>query len=155
MKNRHKRVPPQLFPRNAQRAYTSKLNMLVNKMLDLTKTMLYPQLSSIINQAKLLRPITDSIHQDNFSDAISHSIEQIKSEFGNQFREENFQEMAITVGVTVSQFNRKETLKVVRSLGGIDVFMAEPYLDSEMSAFVRQNVALIKTIPNRYFNEIE
>jgi SPP1 gp7 family putative phage head morphogenesis protein len=152
---RVKKPPIQLFPRNAQQSYTRELDALVTTMTDLTKTLLFSRLPDIVSQAKILRPVTDSLHQDDFTDEISRIINRIKSELSARFGEENYRQAALAAGVSVAQFNKKEVLKVIRALGGIDVFMAEPYLESEMAAFVKQNVSLIKSVPDRYFTEVE
>jgi SPP1 gp7 family putative phage head morphogenesis protein len=153
-----KKAPTQLFPINAQRRYLAELNNLVATMINLTKKTIYPKIEKIVTQAKLLRPTTDAIKTDDFSDQIEEVVDVSKQELSEQLPDSRIHQMVLAIGLLVSRHNRKEVLKVISSVASVQVnelFLAEPFLEAELSAFVKQNIGLIRTIPERYFSEIE
>ena len=117
---RHKKLPIQLFPTNAQRRYVTELNDLVATMIDLTKKYIYPQIDEILTQAKLLRPTTD-MKTDDFSDQIDEGLELTKQDLSEQFPDSRLRQMALSIGYLISRHNRKEVLKVVSSVVGVQV----------------------------------
>jgi len=148
-----KRGGNHLFPSNAEKAYQKDLNMLVSKLEDVTIKNIYPKLESIVDKSAFLRPKTDTM--DDFSDEIDELIKSSYKEFEDLYPEERYRRIANSVGVSVSSFNKKEVMKVFRRMIGVDIFIDEPWLAQEINAFTNENVALIKTISDRYFSDIE
>ena len=158
VKKRQKRAPVQLFPTNAQKAYTSALIAIVNNVERLIKTHVFPQIDPILNQARLHRPTTDAIKTDYFSDQIEQSINKAESEIDSLHPDSQLEKTAFSVALLIVTHNKREVTKVLSAIKGIavqDVFLVEPFLDTEVSLFVKQNIKLIKTIPNQLFRETE
>lgn len=150
--------PIQHFPRNAQRRYAAELNILVKSMVDLTKKNIYPRLPAIVDQAKLLRPTNDTLKMDDFSDQIDEAVTVTKDELNQNYPDNRFNEIVLAAAFSVSSHNRREVIKVLSAASKVKVqtvLLSEPYLETEIAAFTKQNVALIKSIPDRYFAEVE
>jgi SPP1 gp7 family putative phage head morphogenesis protein len=135
--------------------YTKELLKYTNTIFDKTREILYPQLQTIVAESKLARPTTDSIKNDDFSDKISEFIEQTRLAIEDEYPDQVLSNIALGVGVEISDFNRKEITKMLSAIAGVDVLMYEPWLQQELAAFTRRNVGLIKSISDRYFPEVE
>ncbi|MCP4051065.1 MAG: hypothetical protein GY730_10215 [bacterium] len=155
---RKKKPPIQLFPINAQKIYTSSLNQVVNAMIGLVQTHIFPDIERISNQAKLLRPTSDSQRHDDFSDEVDKIIKTTETRFNQLYPESQLENIALSVALLVASHNRREVLKLLSVVQGSqiqDIFLSESFLEFEISAFVKQNISLIKTVPERFFRETE
>jgi SPP1 gp7 family putative phage head morphogenesis protein len=153
---RSKKVPIQLFPANAQKRYAYELNAFVSAMTALTKEHIYPQIEPILSQAEHTR--ASYIKTDDVSDEIQAVVETTGQALSETFPHARLHQAVLSVGLLVSRHNRKEVIKVLSFVSGVQVrelFPAEPFLESELSAFVKHNIRLIQTVPSRYFSEIE
>ncbi len=157
-RKRGKRSRVQLFPINAERQYTVELLKYVNTMTGLTRTIVFPALPAIVAQANVLRPTTDTFKTDDYADDIQSVVGENKSAFNEEYPDSRLEEIALLIALLVSRKNKQEVTKVLSDVSGIEltnVFIPEPFLQAEISAFVKQNVSLINTIEDRYFSEIE
>lgn len=153
---RPRKAPIQLFPANAQKRYTSELNAFVSAMTALTKAHIYPQIELILSQAEHAR--ASHIKTDDISDEVESVIETAEHALSETFPHARLHQAVLSVGLLVSRHNRKEVIKVLSFVSGVQVrelFPVEPFLESELSAFVKHNIRLIQTVPSRYFSEIE
>lgn len=64
-------------------------------------------------------------------------------------------DLARTYAKRTSKFQKDQLQKQVRAALGVDVFAAEPHLVPAEQRFVTENVALIKTVPAKYFSDVE
>lgn len=154
----NKKAPAQLFPINAQKRYLQELTTIIDLVWELTQKKLISKLPSILAQAKSLRPKSDELKTDDYSDQIEDTFEDIDDGFTNAIPDHKIEEIAHVVALLVSTINRREVLKVISSLSGVyvqDILLVEPYLKAETSAFIRQNISLIKTIPEQYLSEVK
>jgi SPP1 gp7 family putative phage head morphogenesis protein len=153
---RLRKAPIQLFPANAQKRYTSELNAFVSAMTALTKAHIYPQIERILRQAEHMRAA--NIKTDDVSDEIESVIETAEHVLSETFPHTRLYQAVLSVGLLVSRHNHKEVIKVLSFVSGVQVselFPVEPFLESELSTFVKHNIRLIQTVPSRYFSEIE
>lgn len=149
-----RRPPIQRFPNNAKLRYTQSLLKYTKAMFDHTKMILFPQLESIVSQASIVRPRSD-VRNDVFSDQISELIIKSRFDLNQDYPDSRLQQIALGVAVEISDFNRKQVTKVLSAVIGVDLFFFEPWLEQEVRAFTKRNVSLIKSIPDRYFAEVE
>lgn len=158
VKKRQKRVPVQLFPVNAQKAYTSALIQIVDDGSHLIKTHIFPKIDPMLNQAKLHRPTTDSIKMDILSDQIEQSVNTAELELTSKHPDSQLEKTAFAIALLIASHNKREVTKILSAIKGVsmqNIFLTETYLDPEISLFVKQNVKLIKTIPSQLFRETE
>lgn len=165
---RVKRGVRQLFPGRMQRSYQGELNRMVSKLIELTRERIYPELPLITEEANASRPNEDSIlfrgirkianrifRKNDFSDRITEAIESTRIGYEQFMTEPEIINISENIANETSEFNRKEISKVIKRMVGVDVFFDEPWLNQEINAFVKSNVDLIKTIPERYFSDIQ
>lgn len=150
-----KKAPRMLLPFAPERMYEKELNKQVSNLIRLTRENIYPILPRIEEEAELLRPKTDSIRLDDFSETIVKTIESTRIGFERLFTDKTKARLAQDTAFIVSNFNRKQITKVLRKMLGVDVFFGDPSLEAETGAFVESNVSLIKSIDQRYFNEVQ
>lgn len=55
----------------------------------------------------------------------------------------------------VELFQKKQLNNVLRAIVSVDVVGAEPWIAPAIAEFTRENVSLIKTIPNVFFDDVE
>lgn len=137
------------YPWAAERKYLRVILTYVAVFQHLVQTILIPQLSSIADEAALLRPD----RADDWTDRLGGLFVNMRLRMEEAFGDVDY--AARDVGIDISNFNKKEFLGQLRSALGVDVLQHEPYLQPQLNAFVKQNVALIKSIPSNEFDKIE
>lgn len=149
-----KRALLQLYPKSIERQYIRKLNSFAIDLINATKEIFFPLLPSIEFEANLMRPTSDNIKLD-FADKIAQAMLKLQTSFENKWTKTRIQNLVTEIGESLSFFNKQQVTKVLSGILGIDIFLTEPYLASEMKAFLSSNVSLINTISGRHFNDIE
>ena len=150
-KLRIRKAPKMLYPNSIERDYIRDLIGLTDTLKERTQEILIPLLPRIIEESNLLRPRKT----DTYSDLIYETMQKLRFGFGNTYTERDMEDMASTMAELTSNFSRKQVGRVLSTMIGIDVFFNEAWLQDEMKGFVENNVALIKSIPQKYFSEIE
>jgi len=60
-----------------------------------------------------------------------------------------------SVAEAVNTFNKREISRMTKSVIGVDVVAAEPWLGTQLTAFRRENINLIKSLVGNELNDIE
>lgn len=152
-----RRPPAMIYPHTAERDYVRALLPLVQDMKGQVNSVLVPALPALLELASRSRPTIDGFRSDEYDYAteVEKLMSLIKSGYEGIYSEVQIADFVRRIGLAVSAQNGKELGKVFRAVIGVDVFTSEPWLQTEMQAFVSQNVSLIKTIPEKYFAAIE
>lgn len=145
----------QQLPLGIERTYFFYLNSLVKDMERLTRERLFPQLKSLTEQAARFRPDSSEVRIDTASTRASTIINGIRIQYLKDNPANERRKAAKKVGEQTNKFNKKQTQKVFHSVLGVDVLIREPWLAGEMITFTNQNVALIKSLSEQYFTDIE
>ncbi len=150
-----RRPPRPIHPKAIQIAYFKKLKKSVLLALrHVLKTIIVPALPNILASATALRPRRAFTH-DDFSDDIHHTITKAKIHYEKLMPEHQVKAIVDRIARRTNTFNAEDTARVFKSSLGVDVFRSEPWLTQEMKGFVHENVKLIKTIPQQFFDRIE
>jgi SPP1 gp7 family putative phage head morphogenesis protein len=155
------RAPRMVYPDSAERMYARGIIELLERMRELTNKLLIPRLPAILAHAKALRPRADAAptpadaRADAYDDDIRDLMALMRASVGDTFSEEELRAMAVRVAHEIAALNAREVSKTFQQVLKVDLFASEPWLNPEVQAFVRSNVALIKTIPDRYLAEVE
>lgn len=144
-----------LHPKLIGVTYFKELKPIVQVLKNILNSTIKPQLKSILGQADANRPKNDSLRLDAYSDDINKLMAKSKIQFEKTVPAHNATRISTKIAHSINQFNKKDTSRVFKSVLGVDPFLTEPWLNQEMSAFVHSNVALIKTIPQKFFDRIE
>lgn len=148
VKPRRARPKKWLFPHGADREYLNAINDYLKTYESLIEELLLPKLSFFKNEASVF----DRADQD-WAAQVEALLTSIIIQFDNKKVPE--QVMAARAFQNASDFNRKQFLEVVKSAIGVDIFASEPWITPVANSFVSQNVALIKSIPERLHLEVE
>ncbi len=99
----------------------------------------------------LARQDSDRADADH-EDIIRDTIARLKGLFT---RAAGLRPLATDFVEGVSNSNRRTVTRSLRAAVGIDVFISDQDLSDDVAQLVAKNVALITTIPERYFEEVE
>jgi len=148
IKPRRARPKKWLFPNAAEREYRSSLSDYLKTYEDLVIEQLFPRLNLLKQEASAF----DRADQDWAS-----QVEAILSSLVIQFDKKKLPEeiMAMKAFENTSGFNKKQFLEVIKSAIAVDIFISEPWLQPVSNSFISQNVALIKSVPERLHLEVE
>jgi SPP1 gp7 family putative phage head morphogenesis protein len=151
------RIPRLIPPIALERRYYKDLLTIVNEMNRLIEKTLIPKLTSIVKQADKLKPTGDSsvAKLDSYDDQVRRLLDLIRSGFFSKYSDKYFLDMAAKIASAISSQNEKAINSIFRSVLGVDVFITEPWLKTELAAFANANVALIKSMSERHFSRIE
>ena len=118
----------------------------------LVKATLYPELPAIYDEARQVRG--DS-RQDSYSDRVDLIFKALRSSFSQQYSDDEIKRMAKEQAAKVSDFNRRGMTRILANAIGVDIFLAEPYLQAEMDQFVQTNVDLIVSVKDNYLAQVK
>lgn len=143
-KRRSPRIPkpPKLI--GLEQRYSTKIQLLIKPMESLIETILFPKLDRL-----------QSLRVDDDTDIIRHSFDQIRERYQNQVKD---RDIVTTAEDAARQVNRKQAdyhNKVMQSVLGVSPVQMEPWLQDEVSLFVRENASLIKTLPTEGLADVE
>jgi len=129
--------------------YRKLLKNVYNPAIEVVDKMLKENLESIVEEGK------KELRIDSVGDTISNLINGIKLSYERQVQPKDFDALAVELGRDIEDFNKRQENRVFKSILGVDPFRNELYLEPLMDQFTKDNVNLIKTIPNDYFAQIE
>src|SRR3990172_9434899 len=149
------RKPPK--PRSVkglQRDYLRALRPILELMRQVITESVLPMLGPILQQAKNLRPKAD-LKQDDFQDDIDRAMSMARIQFLRRYTPEEIAVLVKKQADKIDMFNAKEMDRTFGAVLGIDLARVEPWLPTEIKTFTKQNVSLIKSIPEQYFDRVE
>jgi len=126
---------------------------MVAEMHRLVNERLKPRLESIIRQRDFTLPT--AIRQDAWPEDLDEAFRNTKDEFYRRYTDEEARALARKYGISVAQFNQMQIERNFRRVVGVDVFASEPWLAPQIQMFASQNVSLIRSIPEKYFADLE
>ena len=146
-----KRFAKWLFPYSAERVYIRELRGLFRKINKRTKEIIYPNIEKLINQANSTR-----VKQDDSSwvDNVTELKEKLILDY-NLILSPVLGQMALGQAQKISNYNKGQAIKVIHSALSINPILAEPYLEPQIKAFQRNNVALITRLSEDQAGKIE
>lgn len=156
VKPRRSKVPKSRYPMAIEREYAKALAELVDQAHATINREIVPMIPlwTAEGVAELAR--VDGMRTDaSLGKRITTFINAVANRFLAAMRPTALEELADRFARRTTQWSKAETNRRVRAAVGVDVFAAEPNLVPLVQNFVAENVALIKTIPQRYFEQVE
>lgn len=161
-----KRPPKWLFPLNPERGYTASLYSFTFEIRKVISSVLLPKIPFWLSGATIHNPDPIEITQNELiqSQALSRAdslIDDIINDLNSSLLIVDqllfpFQQRAITsshfFALEIAAFNRLQYDKNINSVLGVDIFVEEPWLESQLELFANQNAQLITNMKE---NEIE
>lgn len=156
MKSLGKRLPPRhkkpirmQTGKMIEMSYYSTILRLITPIQEITKEVLLPRLPNIIETYRR------ETRLDTYGELITETFGDVEVAFTREFQKPDIEPATEIFAKRTSDFNRKQVDRQFYSVLGVNPIRSEPYLASQVNAFVERNVALIKTIPVDYFKQIE
>jgi SPP1 gp7 family putative phage head morphogenesis protein len=152
-RRRAKRLPRQQEPKAIERAYSKELRAFVDVCREAVKAILLPQLPGLLKQAAVERG--DAWRHDASGRQVRELMGRVKDVMAKSVTDLQLERLARDMAGRTSRFQKEQLDRQVRAAVGADVFAAEPNLSPLAEAFVESNVALIKSIPEQAFTQVE
>lgn len=143
-------------PTGIERRYLRKLRRgMLADMWALVEKYLIPALPALEAQAQRGRARADAEEPGRSEPDAGEIFDRIVDEFFKKWTRKRFADTVQPFGTQLADFHAGQLNKVLEQLVAVDVVGNEPWLKAKIDAFTQQNVALIKTIPSIFFDEIE
>lgn len=165
------RLPRPVEPNALRARYFARLRMLVRDLRELLERELVPALPRLAEAGKQAKGVeTHARKTDGLSTAgaliadevridaratIDELLDEVAAELGAKWSRSRFKSLVQPIASDTAKFNAAQTNKVLEPIVGADVVGSELWLAPMLDAFARENVALIKTIPQEAFAKIE
>lgn len=139
-----------LYPMPVERGYKNALRFMVKQMGASAKS-IQDNLRRLQDKFNAERPT----RQDAWIDDFRSVFDAAEGEFYRSYSDVEIKNIAMRMGISVEEFNRRQMERMWRRVTGVDVIASEPWLATELQNAVQRNVALIKSIPEQYFQQLE
>lgn len=139
------------YPYVLERKYQRILREYVGNYVKIVRETILARLPDLAKEADRLRP--DGLHEDSWVTDVTELIQSIRSKLDPQIKKT--QKKADDLVNEVSDFNKKDVDRVIRSVVGVNIFTQEPWLKDQLEAFLSQNRALIKGLTDRETEQIQ
>lgn len=149
------KVPAQTYPRMVERAYARDLVEMLRPARSLIEQHVVPMMPALLRAAGFRGDAERADDDDDYSGTIERVFDWIRLEYERHVTPETVKATARGVGAQVEKHNKAQVTKQIKAVLNIDVLNSEAWLRPVMGAFTTQNVSLIKSIPSRYFSEIQ
>lgn len=148
---RLRRVPRPVLPSGAALAYFRALRKMLAFGVRLVKERLVSRLPDLVSRL-------DSAREDALppQKRVSDIMDQVSAAFYKKFTSARIEKMAQALAEAVDDKQREDIARQIKQAMGVTLeSIATKGLSKKISTFVAENVSLIKTQPQRMFDEIE
>lgn len=140
------------------RKYTKRIKRRVlEDAMRLVREQLVPELEQLAESGSKIaasKPLTDATKKD-----LGDIMDGISDDYWNKWTRKEFSKVVRPVAVDVETFQVNQLNRQLSAALGeqiaVDVVGREPWLEKAVADFTRENVALIKSIPEQFFGELE
>lgn len=154
------KLPRAPEPLALQKMYARRIkSRILSDAMELVRELLVPKLEAIAEKASRIAT-TDSV--DFVKDAneeVGDIIDEVSDQFFSKWTRKEFGKVVRTVAQDSEKFQARALNKQLGAAleGGtaVDVVGKEPWLAGAIEEFTRENVALIRTIPEQFFSDLE
>lgn len=147
VKRRKRRAPRLPRPPNLnslESRYATNIRLLIKPMEELIETELFPALGRL-----------ESLRTDDDTEIVRQSFEAIRERYSKQVPEREVVQTAEDAARRINQKQAEYHGKVIESVLGVNPVQMEPWLQDDISSFVRENASLIKTLPGEALADVE
>lgn len=137
------------YPCNTERDFLQNILVRMNPLVSMMHGDVVPQIDGIMECAGVVR-------QDaTYGDDVVRMIGGMRVAYETRFPAQGIDEIASKAAHEVADHTRREVARQTKAVIGLEVLPAEPWLEGTIDSFVKENVKLIKSIPDKYFADIE
>jgi SPP1 gp7 family putative phage head morphogenesis protein len=153
-----KALPRQAEPLAQQRRYATRIKRRVlEDAMKLVRQLLVPHLedlAALSSKVGQTSPVHDASDRE-----LDEIIDEIRDRYFEEWSRKEFVKVVRPVAVEVADFDAVQLNKQLSAALGeamaVDVVGDEPWLNDAIADFTRENVALLKSIPEQFFTELE
>lgn len=131
-------------------AYQKALKGMFKYLNDQIRAKVTPALEGILAEAKRSSSVFDA-----YTDMADEVMKFIKALHGGQFPDAEVERVVRGYAEKASDFQRSDLTKILAASLGVDVYFHEPWLRTEMDAFVKKNLKLIKRLEEKHLDKVE
>lgn len=124
--------------------HIARIKELIDVYIDLASEAIYNQLDYIA-----------PVRQDDPADIIERTFAGLRVRLAQFFDLRRLRSAAEETAQLVDSRNRDLFRRQIKTVIGVDPIQSEPWLIEEVTAFVKENVSLIKSIPEENLSDIE
>lgn len=151
-RTQRKVLPRKLEPSSIERDFFKR----ILPLLQMARDEVMHELDSIMPQLAAEAAANrrgDGVRLD--ASRVNTLIDKLSKEFFEKLRPAEIEVLALEIARRTSSFEKEQAMKQIRAAFGVDVLAREPALASQTDGFVAESVALIKSIPNKFFDDVE
>ena len=162
---RRKVLPKPSIPRSTkqlERLYFTAIKELTDDLRRFTEEMLWPALDASLEGDQAAKPnqpdeikAKDTVRLDDFTDDIETIVNGMRVRHAEKYTDIEIKNIASKFAERGQDFNSKEINKNFQKVLGVTPFTNEAFLAGEINKFTKTNVKLIKSISQKYFDDIE
>jgi SPP1 gp7 family putative phage head morphogenesis protein len=153
--NRRRPMPRQQAPDAVRLSYLSALLAgPLARARELVREQLEPRLPGLVAEADLSRGDAAARLDETASD-VNALLDRISDEWFGEWPNERLAALARRFADRTSEFQREQLARQFKATMGIDVLRSEPWLAPKVSTFTAENVALIKSVAQDHFTDLE
>ena len=150
-RRRLRSLPRQQQPDTVRLAYFSALrSRILQPARDLVHARLVPHLRDIVASYKRGDARLDAGPGD-----VNDIVDGIAGDFEDGFRDTELEELAEKYALATSDLQRNQLGRQMQAAAGVEVPINDRRLKGLIKHFTAENVSLIKSIPQRYFAQVE
>lgn len=148
-----RRRPRRMLPPDAIRLryFAALRSGFLHDLRELIRNRLIPRLQTLAANVSALRQDAGEFDDGDLHD----TLEQLADQLAEKWTARRFAQVVQPFAQDTARYSREQLIGVMRDQIGIDVLASEPWLQAEVSRWTSQNVALIKTVPQTFFADIE
>jgi SPP1 gp7 family putative phage head morphogenesis protein len=140
-------------PAAIERQYRRALLEIVNRMEKLWRELFLPHLPALVQEAAAGRPSADSTRINQWPEEAARLVETLKLNIGRGRIDP--ERLAEGFGDDIGTWNDRQWRRVLVSVLGVDLFIAEPWLRPELAGWAKVNASLITSLEDDGIRAIE
>jgi uncharacterized protein with gpF-like domain len=139
------------LPVRIERDYAASIMLgIVDEWIRATEKTLFPKLPEIERQVSQERP--GGIRSDSWSDDLSSVLEKLTLEYDKVASQSR--DIAAGVFDKVNHVTHEQWYKAANKVMGVNLFQFEPWIKTEATAFIKENVDLITKVESDVLSDI-
>lgn len=148
-----KRLPRQIPPFAVELSYRKEILAYRAIALHMVKQRVFPILGSLLEEARAERG--DAERHDASGKRTKDTVDGIRRDMKAATSDERLKTIAEEASARTNQHQKEQLQRQVRSGLGVDVLLTDNGVREQLSTFVEQNVALIKSVPEEMLHRVE
>ncbi len=157
LRPKRRKIPRPLEPTGIKLAYFQLLRgVVLARAKQLLRERLFPRLRDLLARAPANK--LDAAHLDALPPGrrLNLLMDRISAAFWKEFPQDRLESLLSKIGARTSDFQKQQIFRQVKAATGVALTaLADRGLKQRMRAFTAENVGLIKSIPQTYFDQVE